>query len=404
MYEDTLRALIVSYAFAPDGIVGAKRMSAISHSFRDNGITADVLTVADDFYSSRDDSITHAAANLYKTRVILAPIACSGNQFLARLKNTIRRAIRKRIYKIDAWQGWNKQLINKGRWVLENGNYDFILVSGPPFSSFSAAYNLSLEYDLPLFLDYRDAWTAYDWKIKIPENTINMEHKIVHHAAGIVLCTETLLRHFRSSFPLVSENHLTVVTNGFFQRDIVSNYSGDRIYKIGHAGTFYGERSLSLLIEPLRRIMADSSCSLELHHWGTLPPSQLKDFSAAGLSSILNIHARQSHESLVDSLSCMDLLLAFSGSDVTYAIPFKVFDYLSTGVPILAITPPDSELSRFIEGTEFGTAADSSSPESILQNISRCLSMRKYSPPETHTWKRKGKDYTNFIHNILRNY
>lgn len=402
MDDKRLKALIISYAFSPNAIVGARRMSTLSGVFREHGIDSDVLTVKEEYCTHIDGTLSTGADLTVRTPVTLAPTGKRGSGFVLRLGAAIRRLARKRFYSLDAWQGWTRHMVGAGKRMIQRNSYDLLLVSGPPFSSFIGAFRLSVESGIPLFLDYRDAWTAYDWKKVIPEKARLAEKEITNHATGIILCTETMRRFYLNAFPELAGDRITVITNGFSPGDMPEKPSSDTVIRIGHAGTFYGERSLSVLIDPVKRMIKDGK-SVEVYHWGSLPDAQRNAYNKAGISDSLRIHGRTDHDSLIENLAEMDVLAAFSGTDVTYAIPYKIFDYLSTGKPILAITPEGSELARFIGESTFGRVADASSTDEIALQLSSCLEMPSYDPPKEHTWKRKGEAYSSFLREMLSN-
>ena len=59
-------------------------------------------------------------------------------------------------------------------------------------------------------------------------------------------------------------------------------------------------------------------------------------------------------------------------------IPGKLYDYLGTGKPIVAFADPQSEAWRLIEATRAGWCADSSSPRSIAELLTKVCESREH--------------------------
>ena len=57
--------------------------------------------------------------------------------------------------------------------------------------------------------------------------------------------------------------------------------------------------------------------------------------------------------------------------------PGKVFEYLATGKPILAYTPPDSELAQLIRETGSGWHADPDDPAAIDAMLRQAWAARR---------------------------
>ena len=62
-----------------------------------------------------------------------------------------------------------------------------------------------------------------------------------------------------------------------------------------------------------------------------------------------------------------DFLLLIARDRTTHA--GKLFDYLATGKPILALTPPDGEIARIIRETRTGWVVDPEDPGALRQAL-----------------------------------
>jgi hypothetical protein len=70
-------------------------------------------------------------------------------------------------------------------------------------------------------------------------------------------------------------------------------------------------------------------------------------------------------------------------------LPFKLFDYLSVRVPILAVAPKDSAVADFMREVDCGEFADIDDPEAVRDALSSLLQVRKqytFRGAERYTW------------------
>ena len=99
-----------------------------------------------------------------------------------------------------------------------------------------------------------------------------------------------------------------------------------------------------------------------------------------------------------------DVLVALSGADVLYAIPYKIFDYISTGIPVLAITPENSELTSFMRDGSFGIAASPNDPAGISSALIKCINNKKRATvKKDFLWQARGLDYAEFLQKMIDN-
>ncbi|MCK5034611.1 MAG: glycosyltransferase [Candidatus Sabulitectum sp.] len=395
------RLLIFSYAFAPDSLVGARRMSALSKEFSSNNIITDVITVKNRYSSGLDDSVNSNHNIISRTKVFLPSTTDYRRDVYHRLKRRVLSLLRRALFKHDVWEGWKFFATRAGLRLTKQHRYDAIIVTGPPFSSFLAAEKVSDSSGVPLILDYRDPWTGYNWGNKARLKYTHVERRIISKAKAVVFCSTTMKSCFVKRFPEFANTPSAVITNGYYP------FKGNRILaeensiNIAHSGTLYGERTLTSLINPFAKLSASYNKPLRVHHWGYIPNSESILFAKAGLSKNLHLHSRVRHSDLMGYLAGADVLFAQSGSDVSYALPYKIFDYMATGVPILALTPPGSELASFFERYAIGFTADLNEPESIATALAKCIDAGNSTPPEKLLWQHIGSNYIDFLTNCL---
>jgi hypothetical protein len=107
------------------------------------------------------------------------------------------------------WLGWR---------ASRRQDFDAVLVTGGPWTSFVIGYVLKMALRIPLILDYRDPWTQNVYRRKAGLRfalEATLERRIVRSAAGIVLNTDEMRQTFVNHHPSIAVDRVITVTNGF---------------------------------------------------------------------------------------------------------------------------------------------------------------------------------------------
>jgi len=198
-----------------------------------------------------------------------------------------------------------------------------------------------------------------------------------------------------------------VVTNGFHNNDTVQPLSlGKSRKNMVYAGTLYGERRIKLIAGPLCHLLKEGTVSQEnfcLHVFGKLMDIDKKVIKEYGLQDIIIEHSPVPQEKMIQYLKGADILLLFSGSDVSYALPFKIFDYLSVKRPIFAVAPEKSSVADIMNRVDCGRLVLINNEESILKSLRAMLEKKdeySFSGADEYTWEERGLKYMEVIDEI----
>ena len=234
----------------------------------------------------------------------------------------------------------------------------WILSSSPPESAHIAAFILSKRWGKDLVVDLRDGWLDEPLKPLLRKFRLQqwregrLERRVFERARMIFVTSDIWKSLLHRRLPL-TQGKTVVLTNGYpgeeFPRVAKDKKSSlrDRILLL-HSGRFTGSsrsRKVNCLLEPLyhglqglnRRVSIKLLGHLD--HEDVLEVGEWKPRLEARGCSIEVCAPVPRHEAL-NELCQSDGLLLLSMSEA--AIPSKLFEYLSTGLPILAVTPKKS--------------------------------------------------------------
>lgn len=243
------------------------------------------------------------------------------------------------------------------RRMLRGVTTDVVVVSVPPFS-LSGAAAMALDQQVPLVLDYRDPWGARHTPPLLARATRSLERRILRRAAAVVYAGgpafgDLLVRHLR-----LPPNRAVSVPNGFDPADLQDlpgaqvrpERNGQSLHLVMN-GYWYGRNGPGILRDALQRV--GPAVARITVVGGVSPPIAAQLTRATGLP--LAVHVARSRRELYEQLQLADAAVVTTAhtSAGESRIPAKVYDYLATGIPVIAVCPPGVALLQIPEARRF---------------------------------------------------
>lgn len=291
-------------------------------------------------------------------------VSPSGVQPHARKPNKLRRTFFYLLFNPDPSVVW-AYLAARHPFVLEAvADAEFILSSNPPESAHVGAWKISRKLGLPHIVDMRDGWLDEPIKPVLQIfafrrwQEARLEKIILNNASVIFVTSEVWRELLCERIPKLA-NKVTVLTNGY-PLSIPKTTSTektllDKGMVLIHAGRFSGSdtrRTPDLILQPLLDAIKQKVSRGTIKLIGVLSVDELKI-----IDTFVSSFAEQGwHIECVDSLPRQQLLALLPQADgllllsASYAaIPSKLFEYIPSGRPILAVTERGSATWRICE-------------------------------------------------------
>jgi glycosyltransferase involved in cell wall biosynthesis len=183
---------------------------------------------------------------------------------------------------------------------------------------------------------------------------LRLEKEVLTKADHIIVTSPSTKTEFESK----TEIPITVITNGYdLETNNLEQPKGK--FSMSHIGTLLADRDPKILWNTLSAILKDNtdfSADLEIKLAGNVSESVLQSIRNSGLESHVNQLGYVSHDRAVDLMftSQVLLLIEINDRDTRVIIPGKLFEYLASRRPIIAIGPADSDMEKILESTESG--------------------------------------------------
>lgn len=364
--------LIVSYHFAPSPAVGAKRFSFLAREFARLGYDVHVVANEPDEspHGPPDSSLPHTG-RVHRVRAPLELPLRSRGFFARKLNSLLHRALGP----LGIEYFWAGAAARKALEIARPLRPGVVIATSPPHAALIAGARVARALGWPLIIDYRDPWSGYDWPAwrKSPfANSIarRAELPIVEASAARVLNTPAMRTAFDKHFPRTSAARNFVIPNGF---DPVATAAAPASFgpiNLVHAGEIFTGRSLVPVLRAAQRLSARFvGRPVKVTTYGPLPAPEIARIAEAGLTSFIEVRPRIPFSELFAELQAAHALIAVVGDHMLYSTPYKVYDYMAAGRPILGLAPRGAALFGLLSESGAGTCVEPGDVDAIERAI-----------------------------------
>jgi len=275
----------------------------------------------------------------------------------------------------DARKSWVKPSVNYLSNYINEHKIDTIVTTGPPHSMHLIGLCLKNKFNINWFADFRDPWTTigYHKKLKLLRfarlKHKKLETKILQTADQIIVTSPTTKQEFLA----ITKQPICVITNGY-DNNKVGETILDSKFSLSHIGSLLSERNPEVLWRVLSDIVRDDKVfqsQFQLNLVGAVSKEILSNLETFGLSQFVNLVGYVAHEEAIryQKQSQVLLLIEIDSEDTKCIIPGKLFEYMASNRPILALGPNDSDVAQIIKTTNTGAYFNYQEYDSLKRKI-----------------------------------
>jgi galactitol-specific phosphotransferase system IIB component len=268
--------------------------------------------------------------------------------------------VRGNLFIPDARKYWVKPSVKFLKKYIQEHNIDTIVTSGPPHSLHLIGLQLKKEVGVKWFADFRDPWTTigYHKALKLSayaeKKHKDLERIVLNTADTIIVTSKTT----KTEFQQITKQPIEVITNGY-DVEKVEKQQLDTKFTLAHIGSFLSDRNPRILWKALSELITENELfaeKFELKLIGKVSQEILDSIKEFKLESHTNNLGYISHKEAVEHQrkSQVLLLVEIDSEETKSIIPGKVFEYLVSERPIIAIGPEDSDFAEIITSTNTG--------------------------------------------------
>ncbi len=301
---------------------------------------------------------------------------------------------------------WIRHAVRAGLSAARCSNPRLVYASALPASALIAGRKLARLLDLPFVSEFRDLWVdnpfadyKFGWRRRIDRA---WEGSIVRESARVVVVTEPMREALLESHPGINPGKICVVRNGFdpgrlaltgeevegrdvpirrqvrhdcLERDcITADIRGqDRRPVLAHIGHMYGRRSPGALMQAIEamRVSPGERPPLRLRLIGRISPAFLPMLANGQNEGWVERTGPVAYDESLKEMKAADclLLLIENGRGAEGIMTGKVFPYLASGRPIIALVPPGGVAADLIRRSGAGAVVDPDDAQGICRAL-----------------------------------
>ncbi len=260
----------------------------------------------------------------------------------------------------DARIGWVKpSVIFLSNYISKNP-IDVIITTGPPHSLHLIGLQLKEQLGVKWIADFRDPWTriGYHKFLRLTEKS-KLKHKALERQV-LTSSDQIIVTSYqtKNEFQKITNQPIEVITNGY-DFEPQTNVDLDTKFSISHIGSLLSERNPTVLWQVLGDLIKenkDFSNDFQLNFIGSLSDDVLESIQKHNLSNHINNVGYVSHKEAIifQKKSQILILIEIDSEETKGIIPGKLFEYMVSNRPIIAIGPKDSDVEMIIKETNSG--------------------------------------------------
>jgi glycosyltransferase involved in cell wall biosynthesis len=415
------KVLIITYYWPRSGGAGVQRWLKFAKYLPEFGWEPVVLTVKEEdaSYAQWDNTLANeinpslkvirtASFEPYSLYLRISgkkeiPYGGFSNESRPTLFQKVSRFIRGNFFIPDPRRGWNHFAIKAALRLMNEEKFDAIVTTGPPHSTHLIGYRLKKRTGIKWIADFRDPWTDIYYYKDLSHSLLakwydkRLEKKILLSCDKIVTVGSEIKDLLLSKSEELIEGKCEVITNGYDTSDFEGFDKGrPERFTITYTGTISSYYRLEGLVSALESLPVDIRKNIFIRFVGNISQSIIELFGRANLTSQLEYVGYVSHQQSIEYLFGSNVLLLLI-PDVQQnkgILTGKFFEYLATGIPILAIGPTDGDVAAILKDTGAGFIVNYDDVSTLKEKIMELYAVYKNSDTsipskETEKYSRK---------------
>ena len=403
------KVLIITYYWPPAGGPGVQRWVKFVKYLRDFGIEPIIYTPENPTYPILDPHIAadipedltllktkifepYALASLFskeKTQKISAGIIPTKKPSLL---DKLLLWIRGNLFIPDARVLWVRPSVKYLSEYLTEHPIDTIITTAPPHSLHLIGLRLKEQFpSLRWIADFRDPWTTigYHSQLRLTKRSarkhLAMERTVLQTADTLIVTSPSTQREFQAK----TSRPIEVITNGYDDDFPTQTPSLSPYFLLSHIGSLLSERNpepLWQVLSEMTKEQPDFRRDLRLCLAGKVSDEVLTSLQKWQLTDYLDLKGYISHTEAIalQRQSQLLLLLEINHPKTEGIIPGKLFEYMASQRPILALGYKQWDVKDIIAQTQTGITLSLTDTQAIREALTHYYTLYKSQQLHTH--------------------
>jgi glycosyltransferase involved in cell wall biosynthesis len=372
------KVLFISYFWPPSGKASLHWPLDIIRHFPQDEIQPIILTVKDETFTQKDESLLSKVNPNWKVikSKALEPFdiyrkfigkrkydkLTASETISLENKNLTHRIsiwIRMNLFVPDARVGWNFTAIKAAKNIFKKEKIDAIVSIGPPHSSHLIGLKLSKKYSIPHIPVLIDPWVDIIYYKNFKRNRLTLkldnhfEKSVLQNAGKVVFVTKSTQEDYINKYPFLIGKSVVLYwgyDDSAFAGIKYQNKINDENVLV-HAGNIFGYQNPKKLWDQIK-IENETGKIIKIKFIGTVDSEILNYINNIGLSQSVENVGFLPYPQMIEQICNADMLLVCSSEP--RHVPGKLFEAMKTGNPIVAFGNNNIEVKQILSDANAG--------------------------------------------------
>ena len=297
----------------------------------------------------------------------------------------------------DARKGWVPFAVKAAQKILIEEKITHLITTGPPHSTHLAGLELSNQFEINWWVDYRDPWADVFYNKQMQrtksseDKDAQIEKSVLQKANGVITTLGgDLHKSLKRKAP---DQKFIAIANGFDAELMVSSkaHPPEGVFHLVYTGLLTEQQAYPSIMKALQKLDGERPIRFSLA--GNISERIIEEIRM-GLPKVeIVYHGYLDNSAAIVLMKSAHLLLnfIFDGAN-TQMISGKLLEYMASQRPILSLGDPNSEAAKFINKGSCAVMLDSNDLEGIFSFISQTVKHEgtlQNMFPEIEKWSRE---------------
>ena len=363
--------LFIAYYLPPMGSSGVQRPFNLLRHLPEFGWNPVILAPETGMYHAMDFSLEaelqQLGLHIYRVKGHTPFHRSGGNPRTApRIPENMARVLRwvsAFRFLPDNKVGWIEPALSMAEEIVRRHKPELVFATSPPPSNLMLAAKIRQRHEIPAVFDFRDDWVGNHQQVYPTawhrNKMIQLERQTIPHSDAIITVNPVIRDALADRHPEYPHAMVSIPSgydSGCFERPSAPSVPRDPSkMTLLYSGRFYGENQPDIFLEAVSRVVSEDEnmrSRLRIVFQGGLEPRHLRLIDTLGISRLCVDAGYLPHRTAVSNLLEADTLWLTAahknrGEQVSTG---KVFEYMASGKPILAMAPEDGALHQVLKG------------------------------------------------------
>ncbi len=366
------KVLMITYLFPPLNC-GVCRQSKIAKYLSQYGWIPIILSVKrSQLRPLYDDSLLKDVSPITK---IYRTSSFESRTLMFHLPKFIRVSY-KYFHVPDPFIGWLPFAVLKGIEIIKKEKINAILSTSMPNTCHLIALILKKLTKLPWIADFREAWTQNPF-VTYPNIILKIENKmeasVIKNADKITVINDLIKNDLAVKYQDQPIKKFITISHGFDSEDFQNiKTMPSKKFTITYTGSLYGRRNPKIFLEAIKEIIEDNKDmknKLKIQFIGNVHIAK-KITDQLDLSDVVEIKSMRPRQEIFSHIINSDVLLLLigTGKDDNKISTGKLFEYMGSGTPVLAVVP-EGVAADIVRSANIGIVVHPNNKEGIKKAI-----------------------------------